>query len=53
MSSGVVLTGTGMWEKGQCNFSVKSVEVDHSKNEWYTVVVNLKCLVCGNARNVS
>ena len=33
MSSGVVLTGTAMWEKGLCNLSVKFTEVDHVKNE--------------------
>lgn len=36
MSSGVVLTGTGMWEKGKCNFSVKSMEVDQVKNELHS-----------------
>ena len=37
MTSGVVLTGTGMWEKGiKCNFSVKFIEVGNVKNEWYS-----------------
>lgn len=52
MSSGVVLTGTGMWEKGQCNFSVKSIEEDHVKNELYSDG-KFKCVVCDNVRNVS
>ena len=33
MTSGDVLTGTGMWEKGKCNFSEKFIDVDHVKNE--------------------
>ena len=33
MTSGVVLTGTGMWEKGKCNFSVKFIDVYLVKNE--------------------
>ena len=36
MTSGVVLTGTGMWEKGKCNFSVKFMEFDNVKNEWHS-----------------